>query len=113
MRADGFDEIVHAPNRLQICALLASVDSAEFATVRDAVGLSDSVLSKHVRTLQEAGYVSVRKATAASRVRTWLALTKAGRRAFDGHVAALQDLVAGASPAETSAELRGVSPSRV
>jgi DNA-binding MarR family transcriptional regulator len=91
--APQFDAVIHAPNRLQICALLAAVDSAEFATVRDAVGISDSVLSKHVATLQEAGYVEIRKASVASRVRTWLALTKAGRRAFDAHVAELKRIV--------------------
>jgi DNA-binding MarR family transcriptional regulator len=91
--APQFDAVIHAPNRLQICALLASVDSAEFATVREAVGVSDSVLSKHVATLQEAGYVEIRKAPVASRVRTWLALTKAGRRAFDAHVAELRRIV--------------------
>jgi DNA-binding MarR family transcriptional regulator len=51
------------------------------------------VLSKHVATLQEAGYVEIRKASVASRVRTWLALTKAGRRAFDAHVAELKRIV--------------------
>jgi len=88
-----FDEIVHAPNRLQICALLAAVDSADFATVRDSLGVADSVVSKHVRVLQEAGYVSIRKATVGSRVRTSLALTASGHRAYDGHVAALRALV--------------------
>jgi DNA-binding MarR family transcriptional regulator len=91
--AARFDETVHAPNRLQICAILAAVDSADFATVRDGLGVADSVLSKHVRVLHEAGYVAVRKATSASRVRTSLSLTTAGRAAYNGHVAALQAIV--------------------
>jgi DNA-binding MarR family transcriptional regulator len=91
---NGFDAIIHAPNRLQICALLSAVDSAEFATVREAVGVSDSVLSKHVRTLHEAGYVNVQKMPLESRTHTWLALTKSGRSAFAAHVAALQHLIA-------------------
>jgi DNA-binding MarR family transcriptional regulator len=82
--------VVHAPPRLQICGLLAAVDTMDFAAVRDEIGVSDSVLSKHVRQLEEAGYVAVRKATRASRVRTTLALTSAGRAAFDGHVAELR-----------------------
>ena len=90
--APRFDAVIHAPLRLQICAMLTELQSAEFATVRDALGVSDSVLSKHVRTLQEVGYVELRKATVASRVRTWLALTKAGRRAFSAHVAELHRL---------------------
>ena len=51
-----FDEIVHAPNRLQICAILSAVDSADFATVREGLAVADSVLSKHVRVLHVAAY---------------------------------------------------------
>ncbi len=85
-----FDTLIHAPVRLQVCGLLATLDSAEFSVVRDVVGVSDSVLSKHVRSLEEAGYVQIRKATVASRQRTWLALTRKGRSAFAGHVAELR-----------------------
>jgi len=85
-----FDAVVHAPPRLQICGLLAAVDTMDFAVVRDEVGVSDSVLSKHVRQLEEAGYVTVHKATRASRLRTSLSLTRDGRAAFDAHVAELR-----------------------
>ncbi|MGY1746149.1 transcriptional regulator [Blastococcus sp. SYSU D00695] len=88
--APRFDAVIHPPPRLQICGLLAAVDTVEFATVRDTVGVSDSVLSKHVKQLEEAGYVRARKATVASRQRTSLALTAEGRRAFDAHVAELR-----------------------
>lgn len=104
MTAPRFDAVVHAPNRLQICAMLAAVDSVEFGAVRDGLGVSDSVLSKHVRVLEEAGYLRVKKATVSSRQRTWLVLTKAGRRALEGHVAELQRLLA---PAAESARASG------
>jgi DNA-binding MarR family transcriptional regulator len=90
-----FDAVVHPPPRLQICGLLAAVDTMEFAAVRDAVGVSDSVLSKHVRQLEDAGYVRVRKATVASRQRTSLALTDTGRAAFSAHVAELRRITGG------------------
>ncbi|WP_448625715.1 transcriptional regulator [Geodermatophilus sp. URMC 64] len=90
-----FDAVVHAPPRLQICGLLAAVDTMEFAAVRDAVGVSDSVLSKHVKQLEEAGYVEVRKATIASRQRTSLVLTPSGRAAFAAHVAELRRITGG------------------
>lgn len=91
--AARFDEIVHAPNRLQICAILSAVASADFAAVREMLGVADSVLSKHVRVLHEAGYVDVHKSSCASRVRTSMSLTAAGRAAYDGHVAALREIV--------------------
>lgn len=99
MTAPRFDVVVHAPLRLQVCAMLAVVESAEFSTVRDELGVSDSVLSKHVKVLDEAGYLRVRKAVVASRQRTWLALTAHGRRALAGHIAELQRLLAPAAEA--------------
>ena len=95
-----FDPVIHAPGRLQICALLSATEEAEFATVRDAIDVSDSVMSKHLKLLEEAGYVRPRKATADGRQRTWLSLTPEGRRAFSAHVAELTRLAGLARAAE-------------
>lgn len=92
MKAPVFDAVIHAPGRLQICAVLSGATDAEFAMVRDAIGVSDSVMSKHVKQLEDAGYVAVSKAAAAGRQRTWLKLTPAGRAAFKAHVAELTRL---------------------
>ena len=92
MSLPGLDPLIHAPVRLQICAILSAADEAEFALVREETGVSESVLSKQVKLLEEAGYVAVRKATLASRQRTWLALTRAGRTAFAAHMQALTRL---------------------
>lgn len=96
----GIDLVLHPPSRLQIAALLAKVSEMEFAKVRELTQVSDSVLSKHLSALAEAGYVRLRKASADGRQRTWASLTTAGRRALDRHVAALRELVAGLPAAE-------------
>jgi hypothetical protein len=89
MIAPRFDNVIHAPNRLRICAILAAVDSADFSTVRDGIGVSDSVLSKHIASLHASGYVAIRKSSCGARTRTTLSLSPAGRRAFKEHVSAL------------------------
>ena len=90
---DGvFDPVIHAPARLQIMAVLAGVQDAEFALLRETVGVSDSVLSKHLAQLAEAGYIRLRKAAQDGRQRTWASLTRDGRRALASHVKALQAL---------------------
>ncbi|HMY08364.1 MAG TPA: transcriptional regulator [Marmoricola sp.] len=93
--------VIHPPARLQICALLAQIDSAEFAFVREHLDVSDSVLSKHARSLQEAGYLKITKKTITARQRTWLSLTVAGRQAFKAHVAELHRLVEASSTQTT------------
>ncbi|WP_293697542.1 MULTISPECIES: transcriptional regulator [unclassified Sphingopyxis] len=91
---DGIDMLLHAPARLQITALLAKVTEMEFAKLRELLKVSDSVLSKHLAALSDAGYVALRKAAEGGRQRTWASLTRAGTRALDRHVAALRAIVA-------------------
>lgn len=95
--AARFDEIIHAPHRLRICALLAPVESMEFGSVRDELGVADSVLSKQLKVLTDAGFARTSKAPGESgRARTWLALTREGRKAFTAHLEALRELAAAA-----------------
>ncbi|MEV5411670.1 transcriptional regulator [Thermopolyspora sp. NPDC052614] len=93
--AHELNPVIHAPTRLRIVALLAATEEAEFALVRDSVGVSDSVLSKQAAALEAAGYVRVRKGHVGKRPKTWFSLTKEGRAAYAGHVAALQAIVTG------------------
>jgi len=93
-----FDPVIHAPGRLQICAILSAADEAEFALLRDTIKVSDSVMSKHLKQLEEAGYVTLTKAAQDGRQRTWLSLTPAGRSAFAAHVAELQRLASMTAP---------------
>lgn len=85
-----FDAVVHAPNRLKICAFLTPLQEAEFQVLRDEIGVSDSVLSKHLKQLEEAGYVAFRKGAVNGRQRMWAHLTRSGRKAFSGHVEELK-----------------------
>ena len=94
----GLDPVIHAPRRLEICAFLSPLEDAEFQTVRAALDVSDSVLSKHVSRLEDAGYVAVTKKPLAGRQRTWLSLTRAGRNAFAEHHAALRALLDRSAP---------------
>ncbi|HXD67494.1 MAG TPA: transcriptional regulator [Solirubrobacteraceae bacterium] len=93
-----FDELIHPSTRLAIVALLAAADWAEFAFVRDRLELSDSALSKQLSTLEEAGYVDIERPVRDRRRRVRARLSPAGRAAFDGHVAALRQIVATSDP---------------
>jgi DNA-binding MarR family transcriptional regulator len=88
------DPTIHAPARLKLMTMLTVVSEAEFATLRDGLEVSDSVLSKHVAALVEVGYVRSRKGVHAGRRTTWISMTTKGRRALSDHVAALRALIA-------------------
>jgi DNA-binding transcriptional ArsR family regulator len=93
MAPADFDPLLIDPTRLSIVSLLAGLEWAEFAWVRESVGLSASALSKQVTTLSERGYVEIKKGYVGKRPRTWLNLSAAGHAAVDNHVAALQRIV--------------------
>ena len=81
------DPLIHAPARLQVVTTLSAVSEAEFATLRTALKVSDSVLSKHISALADAGYVRSRKGVQAGRRTTWIELTSACWKALREHVA--------------------------
>ena len=91
-----FDEAIHAPTRLRVCALLRVTGAAEFNTIATTLELSEAVLSKTIRNLTELEYVlTVKQASPAradARRTTSVALTLRGRAAIDGHLAALREL---------------------
>lgn len=100
MNEARFDEVIHAPLRLRICGLLHPVERLDFAVLRTALNVSDATLSKHLKTLAEAGYVLTHKAARTDRTDArrvmWLSLSRAGRAAFEAHVRALRE-IAGAA----------------
>lgn len=100
MAASGtqIDPHIHPPARLQLVTMLTAVTEVEFVTLREALGVSDSVLSKHVSALAEVGYVRSRKGARDGRRTTWIALTTKGERALRDHAAALRALLEAVEP---------------
>jgi len=96
MTEPRFDELIHPGTRLSIVGLLAAADWVEFALLRDKLGMSDSALSKQLSTLEAAGYLAVERRVSDGRRRVRVRLTPTGRGAFQGHVAALRQIVAAA-----------------
>jgi len=91
-RPAGFNELLHFPVRLSLVSLLAPAAYTEFSYLREATGLSDSALSKQLTTLQDAGYVEVRRTGRRATAR----LTDTGRHALNQHAHALRALLGNA-----------------
>jgi DNA-binding MarR family transcriptional regulator len=93
--AQRLDEVVHQRVRLGILAVLAEADHADFAYLKESLGLTDGNLSRHLRVLEDAGMVQITKGFEGKRPRTWVAATRSGRAAFGAEIAALRELIAG------------------
>ena len=87
------DDLVHQPVRFSMLAALAQADELEFRFLRDTLELSDSVLSRQASTLEQAGYIAIRKGHVGKWPRTWLKLTPEGRIAFNDHLDTLREIV--------------------
>lgn len=91
----GFEPLLQAAPRLQVMAVLVQAQQAEFSRLRELTSTSDSVMSKHLSALADAGFLKLTKATANGRQRTWASVTSTGRKTFESHIATLQRIIAG------------------
>lgn len=92
------DDLIHSPVRLSVMAALGHADAVHFGLLRDTVEVSDSLLSKHLASLEAAGYIEVTKGYLGRRPRTWYSLTIEGRTAFDAYIATLREIVDAPEP---------------
>jgi DNA-binding MarR family transcriptional regulator len=87
------DRVIHEKGRLGIMSMLAASLALSFTELRDALEMTDGNLTTHIRTLQEAGYVSVSKSYEQNRPLTTCALTAAGKKACAAYVNLLEQIV--------------------
>lgn len=90
------NDTIHQPVRLRIMAALVTLSQGEeldFSTLRDLLDVTDGNLGAHLRKLEEAEYVKLNKCFIDRKPRTYVSATAEGRKAFSGHVAALQDIL--------------------
>lgn len=85
-------DTIHQPVRFSIMAALAAAESLDFKDLRDAIQVSDSVLSKQITVLEGAGFVRVKKSFVGKRPRTSISLTQAGREAWGEHLKTLREI---------------------
>ena len=104
MSVADLDPLIHAPKRLGAMALLSATTSASFGFMRDHLDVSVSDLSKQMKALGDAGYVSVKKTGHGRTGETNYRITKAGSKALKAHLEALHELVAQAASAVESVE---------
>lgn len=86
------DRVLHEPARMQICALLYVLESADFIFIMNQTGLTWGNLSAHLSKLESAGYVLIEKNFEKKRPKTKLSLTEQGRKAFKEYALQMRSL---------------------
>ena len=82
--------------RLAIGVLLARHGEISFARLKQQLDLTDGNLGAHLRKLEDADCVALRRDFVDRKPITWYALTKAGRRTLNLHLRALRSVIDGA-----------------
>ncbi len=90
---NGLDDVVHQRVRLGILAITHEARRVEFGFLRTTLELTAGNLSQHLTVLENAGLIAIEKGYEGRRARTWIQLTKAGRRALNDEIAALKTLI--------------------
>ena len=96
MNPDTFlqlDRVIHEKGRLAILSMLAASPELSFTELRDALTMTDGNLTTHIRTLQQAGYLSVTKSFQNNRPLTTCSLPSAGRKAFANYINLLEQII--------------------
>jgi DNA-binding MarR family transcriptional regulator len=87
------DRVIHEKGRLAIMSMLAASAELSFTEMRDALAMTDGNLTTHIRTLQEAGYVSITKSFQNNRPLTTCSLTSSGKKAFSNYINLLEQII--------------------
>ncbi len=90
---DGFERLLEHRSRLGICVLLARRDSMSFARLKELLDETDGALGAHLKKLEEAGFITVRKAYKDRKPISWYTLRKPGRKRLASHLDSLQKLI--------------------
>lgn len=79
--------------RLGIMSVLLVNDWVDFNSLKEMLDVSDGALASHIKTLEDARFLEVRKRFVGRKPNTSYLVTEAGRKAFNDHLDALEALL--------------------
>jgi DNA-binding MarR family transcriptional regulator len=89
----ALNDVVHHRHRLGILTIASEAEQVEFGYLREALDLTAGNLNRHLAVLEDAGLVAIVKGYAGRRPKTWVRITRGGRKALAGEMAVLEGLV--------------------
>jgi DNA-binding MarR family transcriptional regulator len=90
---NGLSDVVHQRHRLGILTIAAESKRVEFGYLKDMLELTGGNLSRHLTVLVDAGLLAMEKGYDGKRPKTWVSITRTGRKALSDEIAALRALI--------------------
>lgn len=79
--------------RLGIMSALAVNDTLDFNSLKELLDVTDGNLASHMKSLEKENYVRVNKSFVGKKPNTTYSLTSQGKKAFEDHLKALEELI--------------------
>ncbi len=92
---EHLNKIFDSRVRLGIMSALMVNDEVNFNELKELIQVTDGNLASHLKTLEENGYINVRKGFIGRKTNTTYVITKAGSKAFKAHIDALEKMIKG------------------
>jgi len=89
----AIDDLIHSRIRLAIMSILLVGEDAEFNFIKKKINATDGNLSVHLRKLDEAKYISVKKEFIDRKPVSKYSLTELGRTAFEDYIKKLEEMI--------------------
>ena len=91
---EALEKIFHEPNRLSIISAVCASDTGlTFGELKDMCNLTDGNLNRHLKVLQEAKAVEIKKEFIDNKPRTTVSISKDGLQRFNEYLSALNDVL--------------------
>jgi len=87
------DDVIHARIRLAIMTILLVRGKTDFATLKKQTETSDGNLSTHLRKLEDAGYISLKKSFVKRKPITVYWISEKGKKAYANYLETIEKLV--------------------
>ena len=79
--------------RLGIMSILAVNEQLDFNALKEYLDLTDGNLASHLKGLEKEDFIGVEKSFVGRKPNTKYFMTKAGKKAFNEHLKALENLI--------------------
>jgi DNA-binding MarR family transcriptional regulator len=90
---NNLNKLFESRIRLGVMSILMINDWVDFNTLKENLSITDGNLASHIKALEEAGYIEVKKQFVKKKPNTSYRVTLAGRNEFESHLKALEEII--------------------
>jgi len=90
---ENLNKIFDSRIRLGIMSAVMVNEEVNFNDLKELIQVTDGNLASHIKTLEDAAYIKVKKGFIGKKTNTTYSVTKSGEKAFKLHLEALEQMI--------------------